>query len=102
MSGYRAAATQDTELGVGLGKSASYDHFWNYCAGSSRYRMVTQQLKEIVGHFWYKFLDNRFPQTTWKVIAIKVGLDQACFSPPFCILCNSKCCLHPKMPHFLP
>jgi len=35
------------------------------------------------GHFWYKFLDTKFPLTTWKHTAIKVSLDQLCFSPPF-------------------
>eukprot|EP01116_Phalansterium_solitarium_P004838 TRINITY_DN15_c8_g1_i1.p1 TRINITY_DN15_c8_g1~~TRINITY_DN15_c8_g1_i1.p1 ORF type:complete len:246 (-),score=9.56 TRINITY_DN15_c8_g1_i1:396-1133(-) len=34
-------------------------------------------------HFWYRFLDKRFPDTSGRTILKKVAMDQLLFSPPF-------------------
>ena len=35
----------------------------------------------VICHFWYNWLDKRFPGKAFKIIAKKLMVDQMCFSP---------------------
>jgi len=35
------------------------------------------------GHYWYRFLDTRFPSTAMRAVLLKVAADQFVFSPAF-------------------
>eukprot|EP01117_Protostelium_nocturnum_P002073 TRINITY_DN12713_c0_g1_i1.p1 TRINITY_DN12713_c0_g1~~TRINITY_DN12713_c0_g1_i1.p1 ORF type:complete len:201 (+),score=54.29 TRINITY_DN12713_c0_g1_i1:305-907(+) len=36
-----------------------------------------------LGHYWYNFLDHRYPTTTTRHILTKVAFDQLVFAPPY-------------------